>query len=349
MSACRSALLVSALAAVLGAPAPGFAQDDDGAMTFGEEEAEEVQEGEDGGGEQESDEEGMTFGEEEAEEAQQGGGGPVVGVVAVPSPQLSSSQRADLQAKLVEQMKKVPDIQLDPSSSVLDALRKRTVETCVTERLCLGAVGEEAGVEYITMLRVTEEQDGTLRADLDYFRVGERLFEKLGSEEGLDSVGEVRDEIEPLVVELFDLETREQQEFAEQNTGAATRILAISTGALAVGGLVGGIVFGNQASDTEDELAGAETNENGVFRELTQREARQKLEDAESDAQTANIFFGLAGAFAVTSGILLYIDLSSGDSAEQNSDQQRARKPPKLDLFPTASSDGAGFSARIRF
>jgi len=344
MKASRSVLLAIAAAIALAAPSLGFAQDDEGGMTFGEEEAKEVQEG--GDEEGSGDEEGMTFGEEEAEQAQgEDAGKDVVGVLAAPSPAVSSSQRQNLQDELLTQMKNVPDIQIQSGSALLSALRERTVETCVTEALCLGTVGDEAGVDYVAMARVSEREDG-YAIDVDYFLVGERRFEDSRTETGLGTVAAAKNQIGPMVEDMFDLGTRERPDVVEDDTGAATTIVAISSAVLSAGGIAGGIVFGNRAKQAEDELNSHEKNENGNYEDLTQTKARQMLEDAQGKAQTANIFYGLAGVFAVTSGVLFIVD--SGNSGSEK-DARPAKGLQRIRVTPTAGPDGAGFSAQIRF
>ena len=323
---------------------PALAQDDGGTMTFGEDEANEVEE------ESSSSDDGgtMTFGEEDAAEAEsEASGKPTVGVVAVPNDIMDAGQRSDLQSELAGALQQVREIQLQTGPAVLDALKTRTVATCVTEPLCLGNVGEDAGVDQIVMARVKKE-GGTFTLDVDYFDVADRLFMKYSSSDGLSSFKSVVKEVEPTIADIFDIrQDTGGPNFADENAGQANTILGISLAVLSAGALTGGIIFGNQAATAEEELNAFQQNENGVYQDetFTQQKARTMLDDAESKAATANIFYGLSGAFAVASGVLFITGGNSGEQAEP----KNAKLLKRLKLKPVFAPDGAGFSAGVNF
>lgn len=345
MRSFRIASLVAVATFGLFFASTAVAQDDEEAMTFGEDEAEEVQEGGDDSEESgESDEGGtMSFGEEEAQEA---GAGPTVGVLAAPSGAISDSQRTQLQQELGDQMQQVPNIQLQTGAGVYDALMQRQPETCVTEPLCLGSVADNAGVDRIVMVRVTES-DGRYAVDLDYFDAEERLFRELRSEDDLGSVNAVQKEIGPLVKDLFDLTKRTDPDYAEDDTGTAQLIVGIGAGVLSLGSVAGGAVFGNQAAQEESELKNWEQNDNGVYVDLTQQEANERLNAAQNKAAAANVFYALGGAFAITSGIMFY--LYSQSSGAESDQQENADLGERIRIEPTFGREGAGVSAGFRF
>ena len=345
MKGLQTALGLLAATLCLLAASPVVAQDDEGTMTFGEEDAEEVSdENADDGG---SDDGTMTFGEEESGDSGLEEGNkepPLVGFVAVPTEAIDDSQREKLQSKLTEVMRNIPDIKMQMGPAVMSALQERTIATCVTEPLCLGSVGEKAGVDQLVIARVKEGSRG-MELEVDYFDVGDRLFIKSDDAMRLGSFKEVLDNVEPVTKSVFGIRgDRDSQEFADENTSLARTITAVGCGVLSVGALTGGIVFGNQASSIESDLNSFEKNENGVYKELTQSEAKSMLSDAQGKAATANIFYGLSGAFAIASTVLFIVD--PGGDVDQSG---RAGLFERIDVAPSFGRSGAGFSATIDF
>ncbi len=355
MTRFHSVLAMIATLLVVFAAGPAFGQDD-GTMTFGEEEAEDVSDEDDesddddgaasSGGD--SDEGTMTFGEEEASEGTESGEqAPTVGLVAVPTDAISDSERRQLQKRLAESLQQVPDIEVQTGDAVLQALKKRTVATCVTEPLCLGSIGDDAGVDRIVLASVDKQEAG-FSLDVDYFDVENRAFPKYESAEDLRNFNKVLGEIDPAIKQIFEIRReRDDPDYADQNTGAAQTVIAVGCGALSAGALVGGIVFGNQAASIESELNSHQTDEQGVYddSEFTQNEARNMLDEAQGRAELANISYGLSGAFAIASGVLFLID-SGSDVAE---DSRRAGLLERLEISPNFSRNGAGLGARIEF
>lgn len=354
MTRFHSAFSLVATLLCLFAATPAFGQDD-GTMTFGEEDAQEIDDDEssdDGGGGQQQDgggeEEGtMTFGEEEAASTSAEEQKPVVGLVAVPGDAMDESQRQSLQQKLAGSLQQVPDIELETGTAVLESLKKRTVATCVTEPLCLGSIGDDAGVERIVLAKVDRKEDG-LQFNVDYFNVEDRLFIKYESVDGLGNFNKVLDQVDPVIKTVFEI--RERQEgpnYADQNKGAAQTAIAVGCGVLSAGALVGGIVFGTNARDIQSNLNNYQQNEQGVYQDpkFTQKKARRMLNDAQGQAELANISYGLSGAFAIASGVLFLID-PGGDVAEES---RRAGLFERLEVSPNFSKSGAGISAGFDF
>lgn len=350
MKRLRTALGLFGATLCLLAASPVLAQDD-GTMTFGEDDAQEVDDDEeesgsssDGGDSESSDDGTMSFGESEGEnlDQEEKKETPLVGFVAVPSDALDSGQRGKLQNKLTEALRNIPDIKLEMGPAVLNALKKRTVATCVTEPLCLGSVGEKVGVERLVIAMVEEGSRG-MELEVNYFHVNDRLFIKSETVRRLGNVNEVLSEVTPAVKKVFGVrQERDDQDYAEQNKGLAQTVTAIGCGVLSAGALTGGILFGNQASSIEETLNNKLKNE-GVH-EIKQKKAKQLYSDAQGKAATANIFYGLSGAFAVASGVLFIIDPGSDVS-----DDRRADLFERLDVTPSVGRSGAGFSASFDF
>lgn len=354
-----SRIVVAAL--LLLAPATAVSQE--GTMTFGEEASEEDDGSDEGGGESQSgnqssdggDDGTMTFGEGSSDGStsatESDTGPPTVGIAAVPTSQVSSSQRSRAQDKLRNAMQKVPDVELQTGSAVLDALKKRTVATCVTEPLCLGAVGEEAGVDRLVLVRITDDQ-GSPQLNIDYFNVADRLFIRYETVSEVNSVGQAINAIEPAIVRLFELGQRGQgKDYAEEDQGAAKKILGFVSAGLSAVAIGSGIYLGVQAQNLQgqynnkEKIDGRYTDPN-----FTQRRAQELKQRAESRAQTANILYGLGVAFAGGSAALLLID--SGSESEEssrragNGDDGSSRS---VRVAPILGADRAGLRADFRF
>lgn len=319
------------LAVCLLLPSAAFAQDDD-EMSFGVEEAQEAEE-----------EAEMTF--DTADEAQQAAvaGSDKLAVVAVPSEQLTRDERIQLQQQMEANMAMAPDYMVMGGDAVLQGLEQAGMDTCVKEPLCLSGVGQDAGVNRILMARVKRMPDG-LQLDMDLFDVDEKLFVKYKSVTGLETFADVLNAVDPAMREIFDVRVERQDPnyVDEEDTGAVQTYLAYGTAGLAVISLGAGIYFGMEASSGEDDL-NAEQNGDGTYN-ITQVEAQARLQEVEDNALTANIFYGLAGAFAITSGILFYIDAGSDVASEEE-----LRGDVDWRLAPTVGTDGVGFGAAGSF
>jgi hypothetical protein len=332
------------------------AQDDEGTMTFGEEEAEEVQKGQEDDG---SEEEGtMVFGDEAAE----GQGPPLVSVLAVPTEPLQPRQRRQIESEMLQIARDVEGIEVESGDAVLDELEARTIETCVTEPLCLGEVGEAAGVDRILMARVTPSTTGSgLDLDIDYFDVSERLFIKYESAENLGSVSQVIDNVKPTLNVVFERRAPEaQQEFAEEDPGRALMWVGVGGSAAAAGAIAGGIVLALQAQQMEDDLQGSPRNGSGQYENLTQQEAKQRVSEIDSKFAAAGAFIGVGSAFAVGSAILIAVGTQNSESgprrrAAADEDSQDATSSEERHgvsgwtLTPRFSRESAGLTAGFQF
>ena len=114
---------------------------------------------------------------------------------------------------------------------------------------------------------------------------------------------------------------------------------------MAVVGLGLGVYFGLSASSLESELEeGPRTGDGFNAYTITQRDAQDKLDEAESSALTANVFYGIGLASAVVSGLLFTVTFgedidTSAESAE------KLRWSPGL----SPAGDGVGVQAEFDF
>mgnify|MGYP000026502090 FL=1 len=326
---------------------PVQAQDDEETMTFGEEEAEEAQKGEGG------DDGTMVFGEEAGE----ADGPPRVSVVAVPTEPINARERQKIESEMMRIAEDVEGIEVESGDAVLDELKARTVETCVTEPLCLGEVGEAAGVDRILMARVTPSTTGGgLDLDVDYFDVSERLFLKYESVENLGGVSQVIDNVKPTLNVLFERRAPEQQtQFAEEDPGKALMWVGIGGSVAAAGALAGGVVLALQAKQMDDDLQGAGQTDGGDYETLTQAEARQRVSEIDSKYAAAGAFIGVGGAFAVGSAILIAVGTQNTESAPprradaDGEGSEKRRGISDVTLTPQFSRQSAGLTAGFQF
>lgn len=339
---------------LVGVPSLAPAQ---GTMTFGEDEAKDI-ENEDGSDSKDdgpdssssSSEEGMTFeAESSSESSDSQSETPLVGLVAVPSEAMSSSQRQQLKETLVSAMQPVQKVKLASGTAVLDELQKRTVASCVTEPLCLGSVGGDAGVDRILMARVERNQD-SFQLDIDYFNVSERLFIKYKSLQGLGTFGDVIDAVQPAIEEIFGLDrpTDTSTPGGRASSSKALTIVGITSAGLSAGALTAGILFGLKANDLESQLEG-ERNGEGTYG-ITQTRAQEMFDNAQNKAGLSTGFYITSGVLAAAGGVFLVLG-SNGSGAEQPPPSRARSNPssPSWSVTPTAGSDSVGIRARFSF
>jgi len=334
-----SSFLIAALAF---APGTVWAQ----GFEFGEDEVQEVPDEGSQPPPEEDDEDTMVFGSEDLskEDATEVKEKPSVAVVAVPGPNMTPERRSEPQSAMMDQAKEIPNIIAVGPEGALPALEQRNPQTCVTEPFCLGAVGEAADVDHLLLGRIKEGPSG-LTLEVDYFDVENRLFMKYHSSQPVSTTGGLVEAVEPAFKDIFGI--RDQQtgpEFGgDEDPSIVQDIIAWGSAGLAVVFVGTGIFFGLEASNAEDDVT-AQRNEDGTFN-LTQQLAQQQLRDAESDADTANIFYGLAAAMAVTS-VVFFIIRGGSDMAE---DQERVDLLDDLRIGPTVTDGGAGVGAAFTF
>ncbi|MEZ4460971.1 MAG: hypothetical protein R3E66_14845 [bacterium] len=327
------------MAILLAVPAPVFAQ----GFEFGEEEAETTTTKKDDG---DTEEEGggleFTSDDLSKEDTKTEEKIPQVAIVSIPSEANDAERRGEIQAKMLEFAKSVPSIMVAGPETVLPGLQSRTIEECVTEPICLGAVGDEAQVDRIILTRVKQTEEG-LQLDTDYFDVQDRLFIRYDSKKGLGSTSDIVDAVVPSMKVVLDIRdgSGKQEYVGNEDASLVQSIVAYGAAGLAVACLGAGIYFGMDSSSQVDDFNAAK-NADGKF-PFSQKAAQQKLQDAESSATTANVFYGLAAAMTVTSVVFFLIEGGSDISA----DQERAIND--FQIAPVITEAGAGVGAGFKF
>jgi hypothetical protein len=312
------------------APGAALAQDDD--MSFDEDEGTTTKDD-------------IKFDEDEGTDTS----APVVekgremAVVAIPSAVLDAEQLAKLQSTLMDSMAEVKKYSPTGPSAVLPLLEENDTDTCVKEQLCLGSVGKGASVSYILLTRVTKEDAG-YRLVIDLFDVQDKLFIKSKTFEQLGSFDDVIDTVQPAVRSVFDIRNNIQDPNIGKETGRGTiqSVFAYTTAVLAVACVGGGVYYGLEASAQEDEIKNNKKGMTGRYDDLTQKDARAKLQEAQSTASTANVFYGLGLALGAASVALFVIDFGADvDESEEYGSS--------LQLVPSISPQSVGIGTMWRF
>lgn len=325
-----------ALFVVAALSAPTLVMADD--MTFGEEEGTDTKKKDD-----------MTFGEEEGtdankkEEEKSSTKGNTMSVLALPSKAITKEQRTKLQSAMMKASGETKKYSATGGSGVLSVLEENDLETCVREQLCLGSVGRESKVDYILTGRVSKAATG-YSFTLDLFDVKEKLFIKSKTYNKLSDFDDVLDMVTPASRSVFDI--RVKRDGPKIGTGAKKStiqtVFAYTTAGLAVACIGGGIFYGLDASAQEDELKNS-AKEGSRYKDLTQRQARERLNEIEGTATTANVFYGLGIALGAASAALFLIDFGSDvDETEQYGVRQ-------ISVTPTVSTNSVGVGTMFRF
>lgn len=268
-----------------------------------------------------------------------------VAIVAVPSEQMDSDRRAQVQAEMERVASKITTITALSGSAVLGALEASGGEACVQEPLCLADVGEQAGVDRILVARVSASANGT-ELKLDYFDVEDKLFVRFKNTDGLGNTGSIVRAVEPAMNDIFDVRdlSAGQTYQGDEDSSTVQTVIAFGTAGLAVASLVGGIVMGLGAKKAADEVINSPKT--GDVYNYTQVEARDAIRPAQSKATTANVFYGLAVGLAAVSAVFFVI--RSGSDVDK-SEQASKRGIKDLQIAPSVSGDGPGIGATFRF
>lgn len=325
------------MAILLAAPNPAFAQ----GFEFGEDDTSQTPPK---GEPSDNEGEGLEFTSEDLsqEDTTPEEKKPQVAIVSIPSEANDPERRAEIQAKMMEFAKTVPSILVVGPETVLPALESRTIADCVTEPICLGAVGDEAQVDRILLTRVRQTEEG-LQFDTDYFDVHDRLFIRYDSKKGLSGTSDILDAVVPSMKVVLDIRdgSNKVNYVGSEDSSVVPTIIAYGAAGLAAVCLGAGIYFGMDSSSQVDDF-NALKDANGKYT-VTQKKGQQLVEDAESAATTANVFYGLAAAMAVTSVVFFLIEGGS----DVSSDQERAIND--FQISPVFTEAGAGVGAGFRF
>lgn len=329
-------------------PAFAMAQDDD-EESAGAEEGDEGEdtmdfaEGEDGGS--------LDFSLEEAETALPGTGLRVTGLVLRAETNIDEELPRHLTDTLIAEMEKVGGYQVAGPGPLVDRFAQMGEQgtlDCVYNPICLSRIGEELGLERLVIGRITGTS-GDYTLSIDLINVEEGTVEDYtnrtvkGGRDDLDeTVGTSVRRLFNVRVGLKKVVEREPEEVGPVQTALAWTTLGV--GVLCIGA---GAYFGLDASSIQGDLEdGNRTVSNGrnVYA-ISQKEAQARLEDAESSALYANVFYGIGIAAGVTSALLFLITPGSDIATEE---ELAGDGPRDFRLLPiltdTSAGVGAGFS-----
>lgn len=267
-----------------------------------------------------------------------------VGVVAVPTDDLSDADRDRIQSALREAAREIPEISTYGDSDLLPALVDRDADYCSRESLCLAGVGRSTGVDRILQARVEQQDDG-YRLDLDYFDVDERLFVAYHSNTRNSDIDEVIEGIPAGVNDIFGIRgDRLDDGFVDQRDVNVGRIASYFGAGAAVVALGAGSYYGLQVRSDQDDLDGQARDDDGRYTELSQREARSIRRDMDSNARNANLFLGIGAGLAVTSVVLFFLSSEDDPAMAAN-----ATLDEGLRIAPQWDSDRFGLGATWTF
>ena len=120
---------------------------------------------------------------------------------------------------------------------------------------------------------------------------------------------------------------------------------AIGLGVVAGATLGGGLIFNQRVVDAKEQLQTSIDGTNtraGAAQGLTRSEAKRLETEANDNATFANVFYGISLGAAISSGVLVFIEVASGD---QESPSTSAAKG----LRPDIGADRVGLSWAIDF
>ena len=304
---------------------------------------------EEGGGE-------ITFGEEDAdfefsEEDVEGEGMLVTGVVIRAEESIDVFLADTLTDALMSGLDKLPGYRSVPNDMLKDkfaALGEQGTQDCAYNPICLSKIGEELGIERLVIGRLSGSE-GEYNVNIDLINVSERTTDNYISRTVRGDLDDLQKTVKGSLPRLFNIRRVRKRKKniapAPVESSSLQRGFAWGTAGLAVAGIGLGVYFGLSASSLESELEeGGRTGGGFNAYTITQRDAQVKLDEAESSALTANVFYGIGLASAVVSGLLFSVTFGE-DIATSEESADHLRWSPGL----SPAGDGVGVQAEIDF
>lgn len=336
----RALLILLGFVALVWAPNAAFAQDDE--MTFGEDEV-----GED-----------VDFDFSDADGPKQPVGpksGPtVMGIIIPTDPSIDPFLGQTLTDTLMSGLDQLTEYQSQPNGALVDkfaAMGQEGAAECAFNPICLGRVGGEIGVERLVIGRLSGS-DGSYDLNMDLINVSDNAVEYYVSRTVRGDIDDLQETVEKSVPRLFRVrkpivggggggEKPEDPEASPLQRGFAWGTLG-----LAVVSLGAGLYFGLDASSIQSDLEDGERSGEFNAYTISQQDAQSMVDDAESSAQLANIFYGIGLASGVASVLLFTITLGEDIATDQETSEL-----DNFRLSPAISPDGegVGFSAGFDF
>lgn len=191
----------------------------------------------------------------------------------------------------------------------LDRLDEEARSNCIYDPVCLAEMGKALKVQHIIVGRIFTEGEERPRIALELIDVETGALANVIEFDAAATVQGQARELRPAAYKLFGRQipvegaglTVEKVDKPWISTGQL--VAAISTGVVGVALIGTGAAFGVMASDGADEIEAAKGKPDG----MTQREAKTKLDEANSNATIANVMYGIGGVALATTVVLLLV------------------------------------------
>ena len=311
--------------------APAMAQDgDDGdSMDFSEDEA------------------SMDFSEDEAEAVIPTEGMVITGVILPSDPDVSAAVTQRMSDVLLNELDKLEGYQNTSNIELVNkfsGLGQQGSQDCLYNPMCLSRLGKELGLQRMVVGRLGG-YDGDYSLNMDLVNVEEGTVEDYVSRSIRGGEAELKEMIVSAVPRLFKVRLSKKsdgQVVPVPEIGPVQKTLAWSSAGLSLACIGVGVFFGLEAADIESGLEDGSRVSNGGISVLatTQVEAQVLVEDAESKALLANVFYGAGVAMALTSALLFFIRPGSDIATEQE-----LSGGVDFSIEPMVGADSAGLSA----
>jgi len=297
------------------------------------------------GGEGGDDEFNFSVDETAKGPTKKGEGPPVTGIVIVGDGETDPSLAAQFTDVLMVNLDRLEEYTSRPNNGLVDkfaVLGAQDGLECAYDPICLSRIGEELGVEYLLIGRLTGTK-GSYGINLDLIDVKGSTVKEYVTRSVDGGASDVEKAIADSFPRLFNIRKGAKKKGAEpdREVGPVQKGVAWGTLGLGVVFVGAGVYFGLDASSIEDELTnGARKPDAPRPYILTQKEAQARLDDAESSALLANVFYGLSIAAGATSALLFLIKPGSDIATEEELSDG-------FHLSPLIGPDGAGVSAEV--
>ena len=198
-----------------------------------------------------------------------------------------------------------------PVKMELDEMSWEERDACVYDPACLAELAKPMGISKVLVGRIMIDGMPRPNISLELIDVQTASLENVISFDSSPRLAGQKKELKPAAYRLFNKELKTENDLlsnkgpretkeAEMSTGQL--IAAISTGVAGVALIGTGAYFGLEASSIHDDLVSKKDSN-----EITQKDAQKKLDDAQSNAVLANVFYGIGGVAAVVSVVLFIV------------------------------------------
>jgi hypothetical protein len=226
--------------------------------------------------------------------------------------------------------------------------------TCSFDPVCLGRYARPLGIEKVVVGRVEVNDAGQWAVTIDLIDSGNSSIENYRLFTTTPDVAGVQGALEPQMRTLLGIR-REQVEQDDRRRGPSPVQLGLAWGTLGLGvaSLGVGVFFGTRATALEDELTDCSLVESadGVFVcDVTQTSARGTIDDGKSAATLANVFVGTGLLLAV--GSVLLFTVTPGSDIDENADvseRPRERGIRNVRVAPSFDQRSVGLAGGFEF